>query len=149
MLDLVIAWTRVHTMNVFAVRSNARPLQGKTVWEHSPTRKKHRENLRLNRGAPLHYHSVTVPPLLPGPTISVGPPYAIPPARWRPTRAPTWTLVLAWPFAMWPRLAPHAPRVGHPRPCHMASEPCRIRVVVPRSTCRLAGFPARHISTCR
>ena len=47
------------------------------MWEHSPTQKKHRKNLRLNRGAPLRYHSVTIPPLLPRPTIPVGPPHAI------------------------------------------------------------------------
>ena len=52
-------------------------LQGKTVWEHSPTRRKYLRLLRLNRGAPLRFHSVTVPPLLPGPTIPVGPPHAI------------------------------------------------------------------------
>ena len=32
-----------------------------TVWEHSPTRRKYGDILRLNRGAPLFKHSVTVP----------------------------------------------------------------------------------------
>ena len=62
-----------------------RRLQGKTVWEHSPTGKKNRVFPRLNRGAPLSYHSVTVPLMLPEPNIPVGPSLANPPATWRLT----------------------------------------------------------------
>ena len=116
-----------------------RRLQGKTVWEPSPTRKKNIGFPRLNRGAPLSYHSVTVPPMLPGPTIPVGPPLANPPATWRPTRAPTW----ARPRGLLPRVsATCAPR-GPPGLCHVASVPRR----TPGRSCAPRQPPPRHVST--
>ena len=64
---------------------------GKTVWEHSPTRRKSWEVMRLNRGAQLSTNCVTAPLSYEGPTIPVGPPYANHPhATWRPSRASAW-----------------------------------------------------------
>ena len=104
---------------------------GKTVWEHSPTQRKGRKILSINRGMnssinclyPLSYRNHT----------------------WRPTRAPTWTrgLLATRPrpvrllrgppgrchVALVPRRNPdwsHAPR--HPGPCATsaaATSPCR------------------------
>ena len=78
--------------------------KGKNVWEHSPTQVKDWEITRLNRGganvSQLRYRppSLTRAPLYP---------WALqlpsPPATWRPTRAPTWTRVVVWPPATWPR----------------------------------------------
>ena len=58
MLDLTIAWTRVHAID--ALRSGptgsgaccaaTSPAKGKIVWEHSPTRRKENELMRINRG---------------------------------------------------------------------------------------------------
>ena len=81
---------------------------GKTVWEHSPTRRKDWEITRLNRGGTiinsLRYRppSLTRVPLYPWalqlPSL---------PATWRPTRAPTWTRMVAWPPAACPRPVRH------------------------------------------
>ena len=43
-ITLMVAWTRVHAISAVLTESNARcastsPAKGKTVWEHSPTRK--------------------------------------------------------------------------------------------------------------
>ena len=65
-----------------------------------------------------------------GPSKCQPPP---PHATWRPSRASAWTHVASCHVS-----APLAPRVGHARPCHVASVPRRIR----------AG-PARHISPMR
>ena len=76
-INLMIAWTWVHAISVVLTKFNARrastsPAKGKTVWEHSSTRKKYRDTARLNRGgAQLSINCVTAPPLLP-----VGFPYA-------------------------------------------------------------------------
>ena len=75
---------------------------GKTVWEHSPTRRKERKIMRINRGVnspinclyPLSYQTRT----------------------WRPTRAPTWPRGLP---ATWPR--PVRLLHGPPWCCHVAS----------------------------
>ena len=75
---------------------------GKTVWEHSPTRRKEKKILRINRGVnspinclyPLSYRTHT----------------------WRPTRAPTWPRGL---LATWPR--PVRLLRGPPGHCHVAS----------------------------
>ena len=70
----MIAWTRVHAISAVLMESDARlqstsPEKGKTVWEHSPTWKKNRENPRLNRGAPF------VDIALPSPTVTKAPLY--------------------------------------------------------------------------
>ena len=101
------------------------------MWEHSPTRKKKRENLRLNRGAPLGYHSVTVPPCYHGPLY-------------------LWPLHLR---TLMPHGAPHRRPRGPVRvaSCH-ASAPLAARVGRPGSAtwpqCRVAPRvgPARHVS---
>ena len=58
MLKSLIAWTRVHAINATrsgsttsdACRAATSPAKGKTVWEHSPTRRKENELTRINRG---------------------------------------------------------------------------------------------------
>ena len=120
-LDLMIAWTRVHSISAVLIESYARhvstsPAKGKICVGHSPTRKKYRDAVRLNRGGAiiiqLRYRP---PPLLPGPTIPVGPPLAIltchvapltdvcvGPSTWPPaTRQPH--LRLAWATRALPR----------------------------------------------
>ena len=81
-LDLMIALTRVHAISAVLIESYARhastsPAKGKICVGHSPTRKKHWDTTRLNRGAQSLSNCVTAPPLLPRPTIPVGPPPAI------------------------------------------------------------------------
>ena len=62
----------------------------------------------------------------------VGPSLADPPATWRPTRESAWTCVASYHVSA--PYAPPVPRAGHPRPCHVASKPHRIRAVVSRTT---------------
>ena len=55
-LDVMIAWTRVDAISAILIESDARHAsmslaKGKTVWEHSPTRRKEWEITRINRGA--------------------------------------------------------------------------------------------------
>ena len=79
---------------------------GKTVWEDSPTRRKEKQMIRINRGMnspinchyPLYYSTCT----------------------WRPTRAPTWPRGLP---ATWP----HPVRLLRERHgcCHVVSVPRR------------------------
>ena len=117
---------------------------GKNRVGHSPTQRKEREMTRINRGALFCYHSVTVAPQLPGPTIPEGPPLTNPPAMWRPTRAPTWTR----PLGLLPReSAPPAPRVGQPWLCHVASVPRRIHALTyaPRQLAAWALSPRHHL----
>ena len=79
---------------------------GKTVWEDSPTQRKERKIMCINRGVnspnnclyPLSYRTHT----------------------WRPTRAPTWPRGLP---ATWPR--PMRLLCGPPGRCHVASVPRR------------------------
>ena len=91
-----------------------RCLQGKIVWEHSPTRKKNRQNMRLNRGAPLSSHSVTVPPCYQGPLypwalhlralLPRGAPHGRPRGPIRVASATRWRhLCLAWAAWALPR----------------------------------------------
>ena len=52
-MDLMIAWTRVHAISAVPTESHAhraatRPAQVRAVWEHSPTRKKKRKAASLN-----------------------------------------------------------------------------------------------------
>ena len=99
----------------------ARPrhLQGKTVWEHSPTRKKYKGRTRLNRGEDSPINCPIISSLLRD--------------MWRPTRAPTWPRGLP---ATW-----RASYVGHTRP---ATWPQR-HVVTARRT-RVPRGSARHVS---
>ena len=104
-----------------------RRLQGKTVWEHSPTRRKENPLARINRGvnSPINYLC----------RLS----YRT--CTWRPTRTPTWPSGL---LATWLRppcvaschaSAPPAPCVGCPG---CATWPqCRVAPLV---------GPARHVS---
>ena len=127
MIKSLIAWTRVHAID--AARSGSTisdaccvatsPAKGKTVWEHSPTRRKERKMMRINRGVnslinclyPLYYRTYT----------------------WRPTRAPTWPhgLPATWPCpacaghpgaATWPQCRV-ATRVGPARHVTLACVP--------------------------
>ena len=123
----MIAWTPVHGTDDFrldlTLAVSPCHLQKVRHVGHSPTREKERDVMRLNRGvdSPINCSHYLLSYL----------PYA-----WRPTRAPTCVCAIAWPFATWPRRAPPALHVGHPRPCHMALEPRRLRAVacVPRVT---------------
>ena len=74
----------------------------KIPWEHSPTWNKNVEVARLNRGAHGLYQLRYRPPILPRLHYTHGPSLCKP-STWRPTRAPTWTHVVAWPLATWPR----------------------------------------------
>ena len=121
-----------------------------TVWEHSPTWRKYRDILRLNRGAPPPFkHSVTVPQCYQGSTIPVGPPSTYLPATWRPTRAPTWTACsrgllprgraivrLAWATRTLPR---GLSAVSHPEAVLRATS----------AAAWLATSASRHVITCR
>ena len=109
---LLIAWTRVHAISAVPPASDARrvatsPAIINFVWEHSPTRIKRRERMRLNRGedSPINY-----------PNIS-----SLLRDTWRPTRAPTRPRGLS---AIW--RGPCAFCVGHTRPatwpqCHVVT----------------------------
>ena len=128
MLDLAIAWTRVHAINALrsgppgsdVCRASTSP-EGKTVWEHSPTWRKYPRLLRLNRGPPLRSHSVTVPHCYQGSLY----PWALHmpslPATWRPSRA------IAWPRSrgLLPRVSATCTSGGPPGLCHVASVPRR------------------------
>ena len=70
--------------------------KGKTVWEHSPTRKKKRKITRLNRGTDSPINIVLSP--------------SISSHTWRPTRRPRGPVRVASYHAS----APPAPRAGHP-----------------------------------
>ena len=101
-----------------------------TVWEHSSTRRKYVDILRLNRGAP-YLGLALLSPNVTRAHYTRGPSTCEPSATWRPTRAPTWTVRVASCHAS----APLAPCVGRPGSatwpkCHVA----------PR-----VG-PARHVS---
>ena len=65
-VNLMIAWIRVHAITTALIRSDARqaatsPAINKIAWEHSPTRIKRRESTRLNRGvaSPINYPYVS------------------------------------------------------------------------------------------
>ena len=136
-LDLMIAWTRVHAISAILIESYAHhastsPAKGKICVGHSPIRKKHWDTARLNRGAQSLSNCVTAPPLLPRPTIPVGPltchPYL---PRGTPHGRPRGPVRVAACHAS----APPAPRAGGPG---FATWPqCR---VAPR------GGPTRHVS---
>ena len=121
----MIAWTPVHAIDDFrldlTLAVSPHHLQKVRCVGHSPTREKERDVTRLNRGvdSPINCRHYLLSYL----------PYA-----WRPTRAPTCVRAVVWPFATWPCRAPPALHVGHPRPCHVALEPRRLRAVahVPR-----------------
>ena len=135
----MIAWTGVHAIDDFRLNLtlavSPRHLQKVRHVGHSSTREKEWDMTRLNRGvdSPINCRHYLLSYL---------------PYTWRPTQAPTCVRVVAWPFATWPRRAPPAPHVGHPRPCHVALEPRCIRAVarVPR-----VASPASPLATsaCR
>ena len=106
-----------------------------TVWEHSPTRRKYWETLRLNRGAPLYFQLRYRPPCYQGCTIPVGPPPANPlHAMWRPSRASTWPPTTRQRHLRLARATRALPR-GLSAASHLEA--------VPRAT----SAPARHVST--
>ena len=126
-VNLMIAWTRVHAITTALIRSDTRqaatsPAINKIAWEHSPTRIKRRESTRLNTGvaSPINYPYVS----------------SIFQYTWRPTRAPTWPRGLP---ATW--RAPCDSCVGHTCP---ATWP-QCHVVTGRWT-RAPRRPARHVS---
>ena len=142
MLEWLIAWTRVHAIDAMrssltesdAYRASTSPVKGKTVWEHSPTRRKEWEITRLNRGsAGLYLISVTAPLSHQGPTIPMGPPLPSLPATWRPSRASAW----GRPHGLLPRVsatyASRGPAVALPRGLSATSHP--------------HSGPARHVSS--
>ena len=107
-----------------APRVSTSPAKEKTVWEHSPTRRKYGEILHLNRGAPLFKHSVTVPQCYQGSTIPVGPP---------PTCLPCGT----------PHGRPRGPRDGVAS-CHVAAPLCASCAPCgPPGLCLMASVPRR------
>ena len=138
-LDLMIAWTRVHAISAVLIESYARhastsPAKGKICVGHSPTRKKYRDAARLNRGAQLLSNCVTAPP---PPHCYQGPLYPwalhLPSllATWPPSRKSAW----ARPRGLLPRVSPTCASRGPPGLCHVAS--------VPRRTSRWSRSP-RH-----
>ena len=148
-MNLMIAWTRVHAISAVPTESNVRrastsPAKGMTMWEHSPTRRKTWEISRLNRGAPLITNCVTAPQLLPGPTIPVGPPLANPhTSRGAPHGRPR-----GCSRGLLPRVSATCASRRPPRLCHVAS--------VPRRTSRWSHVPRQrpqlppcHVSTYR
>ena len=111
-----------------------------TVWEHSPTRRKYVDTLRLNRGAPLFRHSVTVPQCYQGPLY----PWALH-LRTLCHVAPHTGTHVDRPRGLLPRVsATCAPR-GPPGLCHVASVP-RGTPGRSRAPCQP---PPRHVSTYR
>ena len=140
----MIAWTRVHAISAALTESNAcrastSPAKGKTVWEHSPTRRKEWEITRINREAQLSFNCVTAPPLLPGSHYARGPPHANPShATWRPSRASAWTR----PRGLLPRVsatcASRRLAVALPRRIHAWSR-------VPRQLAAWARSPRHHL----
>ena len=120
-MNLMIAWTRVHAISAVPTESNARrastsPAKVKTVWEHSPTRRKTCEISRLNRGAPLVTNCVTRAHYTRGPS-----PCEPSHATWRPSRASTW----AHPRGLLPRISATCASCGPPGLCHVVSMPRR------------------------
>ena len=121
-MNLMIAWTQVHAISAVPTESNVRrasasPAKDKTMWEHSPTRRKTWEISRLNRGAPLINNCVTAPQLLPGLTMPVGPPLANPHT---PRGAPH-----GHPRGLMPRVSATCASRGPPGLYHVASVPHR------------------------
>ena len=134
----MIAWTRVNAIEGSCLDPSVRcghvTCNRKILWEHSPTRNKNKDIPHLNRG---RFNANALPPLIPnqGP-LTHGPstcrphlPRGAPHGR---PHGPAWTRVASCHMSV--PCAPHAPRVGHPRPYHVASAPRRIRAVVPRAT---------------
>ena len=107
----------------------------KTVCEHSSTRRKSWEVMRLNRGAQLSTNCITTPLSYQGPTIPMGPPYANHPhATWRPSQA----------SAGGPSAWPPATRQRHLRLA-------RATQALPRGLSAAShhrGGPASHVSAC-
>ena len=107
--------------------------KGKTPWEHSPTRRKRRRIACIKRRGAVRI-CVTAPIYLPRPTnlwtlhmptlLPRGTPHGCP-------RGPAWTRVASCHVSA--PYAPPAPRVGHPRLCHVALVSRRIYMVVPRA----------------
>ena len=97
------------------------------VWEHSPTRRKYWDTLRLNRRAPPCYQ---------GPTIPVGPPPANP---YMPRGAPH-----GRPRGLLSRVSATCASRGPPGLYHVALVPCRTsrRFRVPRQRPLATSAPA-------
>ena len=133
-MNLMIAWTRVQAISAVPTESNIRrastsPAKGKTVWEHSPTRRKIWEISQLNWGAPLTNNCVTAPQLLPRPTLRVGPPLANPHT---PRGAPH-----GRPRGLLPRVSATCASRGPPGLYHVAS--------VPHRTSRWSSVPRQRL----
>ena len=107
------------------------------MWEHSSTGKKNRKHLLLNRGAPLGYHSVTVPPCYQGSTIPVGPPPTCLP-RGAPHGCPRGPRDLMASCHVAAPLCASCVPCGPPGLCHMAS--------VPRRTPRWSRAPRQPLA---
>ena len=129
MLDLLIAWTRVHV--IVAVREEIRcsprvhvAFKVRPCGNIVPHGENRGKFLRLNNRAPLLNHSVIVPPCYQGSTIPVGPPPTCLPCgapHGRP-HGPR-DRVASYPVAA-PLCASCAP-CGPPGLCHVASVPRR------------------------
>ena len=117
---------------------------------HSPTRRKCWEKRRLNRGGRnCELIALPFPLSYQGPVIPVGPPFAVfsyhvvphTSAHMDP-RGRVASCHVAAPCV------PPAPRVGHPRLCHVALALRGIRAMVPRATSAPRHVRCtRHIST--
>ena len=132
----MIAWTRVHAISAVLMESDARlqstsPEKGKTVWEHSPTRRKTLEILHSNRGAPLIVIVLSSPQCYQGPLY----PWALRLQTLLPRGAPHERPRGPVCVASCHESTPPAPRAG--RPGSAMWPQCR---VAPR------GSLARHVS---
>ena len=118
-----------------------RRLQGKTVWEHSPTQRKIFEITRLNRGAQLPINCVTAPPISPGSHYSRGPSTYQPPTC---HVAPHTGARVTRPCGLLPRVSATCASRGPLGLYHVAS--------VPRRTSRRSRAPRQlplATSPCR
>ena len=139
----MIAWTQVHAIEGSCLNPmramRPRNLHFRTVWEHSPTRRKKNKTRQFKMwGAVTHLRYR--PQFLTRAHYTRGPSICQPSVTWRPTRASTWTRVVAWPpchEAAPPctSCAPRGPRAALPRGLRAASYPC--------------GGPAHHVSARR
>ena len=115
----MIAWTWVHAIVAVLIASDVwwaatHPAQVRNVWDIVP-RGRNREGNHASIVGRCNAFALLPSLSYQGPTIPVGPPPTSLPVTWRPTRAPTWTRVVAWPPTTWPRhYAPPAPMRGHP-----------------------------------
>ena len=102
----------------------------RTVWEHSPTRRKENPMARINRGvnSPINCHF----------------PLSYRTCTWRPTRAPTWPRGLPATWLRPPCAPPARATQALPRGLSASSQPG----LVPRATSAVAS-PRQHLQVIK